>query len=334
MPDLSRKVREQAATAGRRAPYFGPDSADSGPLPLTIPPARCYNTHSYGRFATRGRMAAILREEADGAGMGREAGVLSTLPTVRVPYLSLIIPAYNEAGRIARTLGAVTEYLRAQRYAWEVLVVDDGSADETLAAARQFARDHRDLTVRVIANPHRGKAYAVRSGVQAARGKLIGFTDADLATPIDTLASVIPHFADGCHVVIGSREDRGAVRQDEPIYRHLMGRVFNWLVQIVALPGIQDTQCGFKVLRGTVAQELFAASQLYGEDEAPPIGPAVTAFDVEILFLARQRGYRIASVPVIWQYGTESKVNPLLDSARNFRDVLMVRLNSLLGRYR
>jgi hypothetical protein len=134
-------------------------------------------------------------------------------------------------------------------------------------------------------------------------------------------------------VVIGSREDRGAVRQDEPFYRHLMGRVFNWLVQIVALPGIQDTQCGFKVLRGKVAHELFAASQLYGEDESPPIGPAVTAFDVEILFLARQRGYRIASVPVIWQYGTESKVNPLLDSARNFRDVLMVRVNSLLGRY-
>jgi dolichyl-phosphate beta-glucosyltransferase len=278
-------------------------------------------------------MAAILREEADGTGQGREAGVVPTLLAVRAPYLSLIIPAYNEEARIARTLGAITAYLRRQRYGWEVLVVDDGSADGTLEAARRFARDHRDLAIRVIGNPHRGKAYTVRSGVQAARGKLIGFTDADLATPIDTLDAVIPHFADGCHVVIGSREDRGAVRQDEPIYRHLMGRVFNWLVQLVALPGIQDTQCGFKVLRGRVAHELFAASQLYGEDEAPPIGPAVTAFDVEILFLARQRGYRIASVPVIWHYGTESKVNPLLDSARNFRDVLMVRVNSLLGRY-
>jgi glycosyltransferase involved in cell wall biosynthesis len=278
-------------------------------------------------------MAAILREEADGIGMGREAGVVSPLRAIREPYLSLIIPAYNEEARIAQTLRAVTDYLRAQNYAWEVLVVDDGSADATLAAARRFAREQRDLPIRVIANPHRGKAYAVRSGVQAARGKLIGFTDADLATPIDTLDAVIPHFADGCHVVIGSREDRGAVRRDEPTYRHLMGRVFNWLVQAVALPGIQDTQCGFKVLRGRIAHELFAASQLYGEDEAPPIGPAVTAFDVEILFLARQRGYRIASVPVIWQYGTESKVNPLLDSARNFRDVLMVRLNSLLGRY-
>ncbi len=278
-------------------------------------------------------MAAILREELGGVGVNREMGRVSPVRAMPSPYLSLIIPAYNEGGRIAQTLGVVVAYLRAQAYAWEVLVVDDGSDDDTLAAARSFAREQGDLPVRVIANPHRGKAYAVRSGVEAARGKLIGFTDADLATPIDTLAAVLPFFADGCHVVIGSREDRGAVRQDEPFHRHLMGRIFNWLVQLVALPGIQDTQCGFKVLRGSVAHELFAASQLYGDDDTPPVGPAVTAFDVEVLFLARQRGYRIASVPVIWQYGTESKVSPLRDSARNFRDVLMVRLNSLLGRY-
>lgn len=278
-------------------------------------------------------MAAILREELGGVGLNRKMGLLSPLRAVPTPYLSLIIPAYNEGVRIAQTLGGIVEYLGAQAYTWEVLVVDDGSADDTLAVARRFARERGELPVRVIANPHRGKAYAVRSGVLAARGKLIGFTDADLATPIDTLAAVLPYFADGCHVVIGSREDRGAVRRDEPLHRHLMGRVFNWLVRLVALPGIQDTQCGFKVLRGPVAHELFAASQLYGEEDTPPIGPAVTAFDVEVLFLARRRGYRIASVPVIWQYGTESKVNPLRDSARNFRDVLMVRLNSLLGRY-
>lgn len=279
-------------------------------------------------------MAAILRDEYAGGGANREAGLLMALRTAPAPFLSLVIPAYHEAARLAQTLAAVTAYLQAQRYTWELLVVDDGSADDTLAVARCFARERPDLPIRVLANPHRGKAYTVRSGVMAAHGKLIGFTDADLATPIDTLAAVIPHFANGCHVVIGSREDRGAVRQDEPIYRHLMGRVFNWLVQCVALPGIRDTQCGFKVLRGTVAHELFAASRLYGEDDAPPVGPAVTAFDVELLFLARRRGYRIASVPVLWQYGAESKVNPLRDSARNFRDVLLVRLNSLLGRYR
>lgn len=113
-----------------------------------------------------------------------------------------------------------------------------------------------------------------------------------------------------------------------------MGRVFNGLVQIVALPGIQDTQCGFKLLRGPVARKLFAASHLYNEQSAAPQGPAVTGFDVEILYLARHFGYQITEVPVVWQYVAESKVNPLRDTLRNLRDLLMVRLNSLRGRYR
>jgi dolichyl-phosphate beta-glucosyltransferase len=252
----------------------------------------------------------------------------------RAPYLSLIIPAYNEGTRLGTTLRTVTDYLAAQPYDWELIVVDDGSDDDTLALATAFAAAHPDLAIRPIANPHRGKAYSVRTGVGAARGKLIGFTDADLATPIDTLALVIPHFADGGDVVIGSREGVGAIRRDEPAYRHLMGRVFNGLVQLVALPGIQDTQCGFKVLRGPVARELFAATRLYDEKSAAPRGPAVTGFDVELLYLARRHGYRIAEVPVEWQYVAESKVNPIRDTVRNVRDLLMVRVNSLLGRYR
>jgi dolichyl-phosphate beta-glucosyltransferase len=236
----------------------------------------------------------------------------------RAPYLSLIIPAYNEGTRLGTTLRTVTDYLAAQPYDWELIVVDDGSDDDTLALATAFAAAHPDLAIRPIANPHRGKA----------------FTDADLATPIDTLALVIPHFADGGDVVIGSREGVGAIRRDEPAYRHLMGRVFNGLVQLVALPGIQDTQCGFKVLRGPVARELFAATRLYDEKSAAPRGPAVTGFDVELLYLARRHGYRIAEVPVEWQYVAESKVNPIRDTVRNVRDLLMVRVNSLLGRYR
>jgi dolichyl-phosphate beta-glucosyltransferase len=250
------------------------------------------------------------------------------------PYLSLIIPAYNEGARLGSTLRAVTTYLAAQSYDWEVLVVDDGSADDTLALAEAFAREHCHGRIRVIANPHRGKAYTVRTGIAAARGKVVGFTDADLATPIETLAVVLDSIASGNDVVIGSREGYGAVRRDEPFYRHLMGRIFNGLVQLLALPGIQDTQCGFKVLRGPVARDLFARTLLYGEDSAPPLGPAVTAFDVELLYLARRRGYRIATVPVVWQYIAESKVDPVRDSARNFRDVLMVRYNALRGRYR
>ena len=252
------------------------------------------------------------------------------------PYLSLIIPAYNEGARLRETLRAVTDYLCGQGYGWEVLVVDDGSADDTLPLATEFARRHRCAAgaVTVVANPHRGKAYAVRSGVGRARGKVIGFTDADLATPIATLGDVLPLFADGCDVVIGSREGAGAVRRDEPAYRHLMGRAFNLLVQALALPGIEESQCGFKIMRGPVAREIFAATRLYGDGARPPRGPAVTAFDVELLFLARRRGYRIAAVPVCWQYVADSKVDPLRDSVRNLRDVLLVRLNALLGRYR
>ena len=252
----------------------------------------------------------------------------------RVPYLSLIIPAYNEGTRLGATLRTVTDYLAARPYSWELLIVDDGSDDDTLTLTRTFAAERPTAPLRVIANPHRGKAYSVRTGVFAARGKLIGFTDADLATPIDTLDTAIERFAAGADVVIGSRESVGAVRRDEPTYRHLMGRVFNGLVQIVALPGIQDTQCGFKILRGPVARTLFAATRLYDEGSAAPQGPAVTGFDVEILYLARRHGYRISEVPVIWQYVAESKVNPLRDTFRNFRDLLMVRVNSLLGRYR
>lgn len=247
------------------------------------------------------------------------------------PYLSLIIPAYNEGERLGETLCTVTSYLDRQAYDWELLVVDDGSTDTTLALATAVAQRHPRVVV--LANPHRGKAYAVRSGVLRARGKVIGFTDADLSTPIDTLAAVLPRLAEGYSVVIGSRERFGAVRHDEPVHRHLMGRVFNTLVRLIALPGIQDSQCGFKVLRGPVAHELFKAVLLYGDDAPPPSGPAVTGFDVELLYLARRHGYRIAEVPVYWRYFARSKVDPLRDSGRLLRDVLAVRWNALRGRY-
>lgn len=247
------------------------------------------------------------------------------------PYLSLVVPAYNEGARLGETLRAIVDYLDRQPYTWEVLVVDDGSEDDTLALAREVAA--RDCRVAAVANPHRGKAYAVRSGIARARGKLVGFTDADLATPMETLAAVLPLIAGGYDVVIGSREGAGAVRRDEPFYRHAMGRIFNGLVQLLALPGIQDSQCGFKLLRGPVARDLFGRLLLYGDGDRPPRGPAVTAFDVELLYLARRRGYRIAAVPVVWQYVADSKVDSVRDSLRNFRDVVLVRYNALSGRY-
>ncbi|NTW00280.1 MAG: glycosyltransferase family 2 protein [Oscillochloris sp.] len=243
------------------------------------------------------------------------------------PFLSIVIPAYNEEARLPATLASVTSYLAQQHYSSEVLVVDDGSSDGTVSTA-----EHQP-GVRVLRRDHRGKGFAVRAGALAARGSYILLCDADLAVPINEWEKVYAQLVSGYDVVIGSREGLGASRQGEPWYRHVMGRVFNLIIRSVALSGINDTQCGFKALSRAAAQDLFRRVQIYG-DNAPIIhSAAVTAYDVEVLFLARRCGYRIAEIPVRWHYGTETKVSPLRDSLRNLRDVLTVRLNDLRGRY-
>jgi glycosyltransferase involved in cell wall biosynthesis len=240
----------------------------------------------------------------------------------------VVIPAYNEERRLPQTLDNVQTYLAQQPYAAEILVVDDGSDDATADLAARHAG------VRVLRRPHRGKGFAVRSGALEASGEYILLCDADLATPIEEWGKLWPYFEQGYQVVIGSREGLSAERIGEPWYRHMMGRVFNLLVRTVALSGIQDTQCGFKALPHAVARDLFQRVHIYG-DNAPVVqGAAVTAYDVELLFLARRCGYRIAEVPVIWHYGEETKVDPLRDSLRNLRDVLQVRLNDWRGIYR
>ncbi|MEI8306506.1 MAG: dolichyl-phosphate beta-glucosyltransferase [Chloroflexales bacterium] len=243
------------------------------------------------------------------------------------PLLSIVIPAYNEEGRLPTTLSRIMDYLERQRYVSEVLVVDDGSSDETAATAAL----HPGVTV--LRRDHRGKGFAVRAGALAARGSYILLCDADLAVPIEEWEKMYAHLISGSDLVIGSREGLGATRQGEPWYRHVMGRVFNMIIGVVAIRGIKDTQCGFKALRRTTAQDLFRRVRIYG-DNAPILhGAAVTAYDVELLFLARRSGYRIVEVPVLWNYGAETKVNPVRDSLRNLRDVLTVRLNDLRGRY-
>lgn len=248
--------------------------------------------------------------------------------TSYLPFVSVVIPAYNEANRLPHTLTQVQRYLARQPYHSELLVVDDGSDDATSALAEQIPG------VRVLRRDHRGKGFAVRAGALAAHGKYILLCDADLATPIEEWNKLWSYLAAGYDVVIGSREGMGAERLDEPWYRHVMGRAFNLLVRSIALLNIQDTQCGFKALRQPVARDLFQRVQIYG-DNAPLVqGAAVTAYDVELLFLARRQGYRIAEVPVIWHYGEETKVDPVRDSIRNLRDVLTVRWNAIRGRYR
>lgn len=226
----------------------------------------------------------------------------------------------------------MTAYLQTQPYASELIVVDDGSQDRTSAIVEEYSRTHS--FVHLIRNDHCGKGYTVRTGMLAGRGEVVLFCDADLSTPIGEIANLLPWFEHGYDIVIASREGIGAHRIKEPFYRHLMGRIFNLLVRILTVAGIQDTQCGFKAFRRGVAQDVFKSVLLYGETAQRVLCPMVTAFDVEVLFIAAKRGYKIKEVPSEWIYSNETQVNPFRDSWRNFRDVLLVWWNDLWGRYK
>jgi glycosyltransferase involved in cell wall biosynthesis len=247
------------------------------------------------------------------------------------PFVSVVVPAYNEEQRLPDTIEQILAYLARQPYRSEVIVADDGSSDATAAVVERMAAQQPSL--RLLRLDHRGKGFAVRAGALAALGEYVLLCDADLAVPIEEWERLQKALTSGYDVAIGSREGLGARRLGEPWYRHLMGRVFNLIVRVVAVGGIQDTQCGFKALRLTVAQDLFQRVRIYGENAPRVHGAAVTAYDVELLFLARRRGYRIAEVPVPWRYGTETKVNPVRDSWRNLHDVLTVRWYALRGKY-
>jgi dolichyl-phosphate beta-glucosyltransferase len=247
------------------------------------------------------------------------------------PSLSLIIPAYNEATRIAATIREAVAWLDGQPFDAELIVVDDGSDDATAdLAARALSQLGRGRLLRI---PHGGKAAAVRAGMLAATCEQIAFSDADLATPLPYLAELRSALAGGCDIAIGSREGAGARRFGEPPYRHLMGRVFNGLVRLLLVPGVHDTQCGFKLFRAEVAWALLRRSRLYRDSGQIISGPRVTAFDVELLTIARLNRYRICPVPVVWSYGEGSKVRPARDTWHNVRDVLEVWIAAQRGRY-
>jgi dolichyl-phosphate beta-glucosyltransferase len=213
-------------------------------------------------------------------------------------HLTVVIPAYNEEVRLARSLPVILEYLHKQAYTWEVLVVNDGSRDDTVGVAERFGGDH----VRVITNqPNRGKGYSIRRGMLEARGKWRLFSDADMSTPIEELEKFWPLTEQGYDVVIGSRglpESELAVRQ--PKSRELVGRVFNTIVQTFLVPGLSDTQCGFKLFSGEAANAVFPRQTLHG-----------FAFDVEILMLAHRLNYKIKEAPVKWVNDPGSKVSTL-----------------------
>jgi dolichyl-phosphate beta-glucosyltransferase len=244
--------------------------------------------------------------------------------------LSLIIPAYNESARLSSTLDAAWSFLERRGNEFELILVDDGSTDDTAAIARRFANQH--FNVSVITIRHAGKAAAVRAGLKSAGGDFVAFADADLATPLIYLDEFVRIARDAADVVIGSREGVGSRRIGEPWYRHAMGRIFNRLVQTLVLPGIEDTQCGFKLFRSDAVERILPLMRLY-RDTSAITGPRVTAFDVEILTIARNQGLQIKVVPVVWTYGTNSKVNPIRDTLNNALDILRVRVNLSRGRY-
>ncbi|MGB9691398.1 MAG: dolichyl-phosphate beta-glucosyltransferase [Candidatus Sumerlaeaceae bacterium] len=228
--------------------------------------------------------------------------------------MSLIIPAFNEERRLRESLPTALQYLERQPYSWEVVVVDDGSRDATSQVVRELAAGRSN--VRVLRNePNRGKGYSIRRGMLEAHGRYRLFSDADFSTPIDEVEKFWAAVADGYDVVIGSRglaESQLLVRQN--IMRETMGRIFNFLVRAMLIPGIRDTQCGFKMFSARAAQSVFPRQTLDG-----------FSFDVEILYLALQQGFRIKEVPIRWINSPATKVSPLRDATRMFFDLLRIR---------
>jgi dolichyl-phosphate beta-glucosyltransferase len=246
------------------------------------------------------------------------------------PYLSVVIPSYNEMTNIKRNvLDEVIEYLKKQNYQWEVLLSDDGSTDGTTDELKTFAKKHKN--VEVVENIHAGKGPTVQSGMLKAKGEWVLFTDFDQSTPLKEVEKLLK-YKDTHQVIIGSREIQGAKRDKEPLHRHIMGKGFNFLVQTLAIPGIYDTQCGFKIFSSDANKRIFSNLIVYGRSEERT--DAFTgAFDVEALFLARKKSFKVNEVPIIWHHNETDRVSPIKDSVRMLRDIIKVRFADLLGKY-
>ena len=227
-------------------------------------------------------------------------------------FLSIVIPAYNEAPRIGCTLEQVLGFLSSRSYTWEVLVADDGSTDGTGRLVADLAALHPNL--RLISLCHRGKGWAVKNAMLAAQGQYRFLCDADLSVPIEQLERFVPPQVDEVDIAIGSREMAGARRIGEPFRRHIMGRVYNTLVRWFVVPGLADTQCGFKCFRGEVVPQLFQHQTMDG-----------FAFDVEVLYLANKAGMAMREIPVDWYFRERSKVRTFRDSWSMTLDLLRIR---------
>lgn len=229
------------------------------------------------------------------------------------PYLSVIIPCFNEEARLGRTLEQIVAYLGAQKHSSEIIVVDDGSQDRTVAVAREKLLGVSSEILEMGRN--QGKGEAVKRGMLTARGQYLLFTDADLSTPIEEVEHLMGRLKDGFDIAIGSRGLPGSrveIRQN--LIREAMGRTFNRIARFLSFRQIRDSQCGFKCFKSAAAKELFRAQRIKG-----------FSFDAEILYLAQKKGYRIAEVPVVWRNSRHSRVDMVRDSLRMLADLVKIR---------
>ena len=238
------------------------------------------------------------------------------------PTYSIVIPAYNESARLGATLEKVLAYVHAQGWDAEVIVVNDGSRDNTAEIVRSFAA--KDPALRLVENPgNRGKGYSVRNGMLNARGSIVLFSDADLSSPIEEAPKLFEALERGADIAIGSRWLRAETQtQRQPLHRQLFGRIFNLVLRLTLGLQFADTQCGFKAFKQTAVQAIFPLQRIER-----------WGFDPEILFLARKFKFRVQEVPVAWAHREGTSINPLVDGSRMVMEMLHIRWNSLTGKY-
>ena len=238
------------------------------------------------------------------------------------PAYSIVIPAYNEGTRLGATLERVLAYVHFQKWDAEIIVVNDGSRDNTADLIRSFAA--RDPIVRLLENPgNRGKGYSVRNGMLHAQGQTILFSDADLSSPIEEAPKLFDALKNGADIAIGSRWLRAETQtQRQPLHRQLFGRVFNLLLRTTLGLQFKDTQCGFKAFTRSAAQAIFPLQKIER-----------WGFDPEILFLARKFGFKVREVPVAWAHSGETRINPVSDGFKMFLEMIRVRRYDLAGNY-
>lgn len=236
------------------------------------------------------------------------------------PLLSIIIPAHNEEHRLPPGLQKIDAFLKTQGYDYEVVIVENGSHDRTLEVAQQFSAGHPYVRAMTVAT--RGKGLAVKAGMLAARGEFRFICDVDLSMPIEEIVHFLPPEIDNSEVIIATREGKGSRRVDEPYYRHFMGRVLNFIVKVCAVRGFEDTQCGFKMFKREAAEDLFGVQRMTG------IG-----FDVELIFIAQRRGYKIKEVPITWYFDPDSRMRLVGDTLHILLEIWEIRRNWREGLY-